>query len=438
MALRDRHAEYYHDFARVATSEMEGPHQVEAGRRFAAEHENLLGAISSRIDRGDVDLALGLLAASATTSSVGYALRLPTDTLGLDDTSEHPLYPFGLAIAASEAAARGDRMDAERLCEEAVAAERRLGGDPERLVDEWVAAARQQLAMSVGSIPRSCPIRRRRGRDRPGDGPARGARTRTRCRGDLVHDDRRSRHQRAVATEGLAVARRFGNSTYLGLNLAWFAGALADTDPDHATTLLHENIQRWDSLDYEHAAEITNATLISARIRDWPTALELAPHTIRHLHWTGERPQLAGILNILARVLAPNDPESAAVIQGAARRLHDHGARTRRLHPRRSRSVTRPTRPPNSPRPRRIRRRTPARNHRPALHRARRRTPTARYAKATRWTPTKSPPTRSTPPHKQPPSRQQRPESQRRAARPQDPAHRTFTPPRQAAPITHL
>ena len=105
------------------------------------------------------------------------------------------------------------------------------------------------------------------------------------------------------------------------MNLAALAGALADRDPDRAASLLHEDIERWASLDYENGAEITNATLISARIRDWPTALELAPRAIRHLHWNGDRPQLAGILNIVARVLASNDPESATVLQGAARRI---------------------------------------------------------------------------------------------------------------------
>jgi hypothetical protein len=124
-----------------------------------------------------------------------------------------------------------------------------------------------------------------------------------------------------LATEGLAAARRLGAPSYIGLNLAALAGALADRDPERAAALLHEDIERWASLDYENSTEITNATLISARMQDWPTALELAPRAIRHLHWTGDRPQLAGILNILARVLAPNDPESAAVIQGAARRI---------------------------------------------------------------------------------------------------------------------
>src|SRR5207247_2448274 len=83
-------------------------------------------------------------------------------------------------------------------------------------------------------------------------------------------------------------ARGLGNPSMIGLSLAALAGALADRDPDRAAALLHEDIERWVSRDYENPAEVTNAALISARIRDWPTALELAPRAIRHLHWTGD------------------------------------------------------------------------------------------------------------------------------------------------------
>jgi hypothetical protein len=54
---------------------------------------------------------------------------------------------------------------------------------------------------------------------------------------------------------------------------------------------------------------------------DWSLVLTLAPVAIQHLHWVGDRPFLAGILNVVARALAPNDPESAAVLQGASRRF---------------------------------------------------------------------------------------------------------------------
>ena len=39
------------------------------------------------------------------------------------------------------------------------------------------------------------------------------------------------------------------------------------------------------------------------------------------LHWASDRPQISGVLNVVARAIVDQDPESAAVIQGAARQL---------------------------------------------------------------------------------------------------------------------
>jgi tetratricopeptide (TPR) repeat protein len=300
---------------------VEGLNQLEAGRRLTAEQENLLSAMVFAVDRGDVDLALELFAASYSPAWVGSMVRLPTDALGLDGASDHPLYPVGLAMAAVHAALHGDRIDAERLCEEAVAAARRLGSDPDRLVDQWVANARSALAFAAGAFREAAQfgeqiteIGRATGRlSAVASGLATAATWYT-----MAGDPDTAL---PFATEGLAAARRLGNPSIIGWSLAALAGALADSDPERAAALLHEDIERWASFGYENAAAIINAALISARIRDWPTALELAPRAIRHLHWNGDRPQLAGILNILARVLAPNDPESAAIIQGAARHL---------------------------------------------------------------------------------------------------------------------
>jgi hypothetical protein len=41
----------------------------------------------------------------------------------------------------------------------------------------------------------------------------------------------------------------------------------------------------------------------------------------RHLQWTGDRPLLGAIINLVAHALATTDPETAAKLQGAARTL---------------------------------------------------------------------------------------------------------------------
>src|SRR5262249_48599736 len=90
-------------------------------------------------------------------------------------------------------------------------------------------------------------------------------------------------------------------------------------DPERARDLLRESIQLRASLDYENWAELTQAMLISARLKDWPLTLELASPSIRHLHWSGNRPLLATIFNLVARAVTPTAPAPAAVPQGAAR-----------------------------------------------------------------------------------------------------------------------
>ncbi len=124
----------------------------------------------------------------------------------------------------------------------------------------------------------------------------------------------------ALAGEGLELARQAGAPVSIAINLVALAGALADRDPPRARALLAESLDM-RATHFEGAFDATQGVLIAARMADWSLVLTLAPVAIQHLHWTGDRPFLAGILNVVARALAPVHPESAAVLQGAARRL---------------------------------------------------------------------------------------------------------------------
>jgi hypothetical protein len=66
---------------------------------------------------------------------------------------------------------------------------------------------------------------------------------------------------------------------------------------------------------------------------DWQLTLQLADRSIRHLQRGGQRPLLAGILNVVARALAQTDSEAAARLQGAARHLAVQLATARRTGP---------------------------------------------------------------------------------------------------------
>ena len=320
-ALRRRHAEYYRDFARLVQEEVQGPRQIEAGGRLVAEHENLLGAMNYAIDTEDVDLAFRLLYNTSRIWQIGYGLQLPVDAIGLPGAAEHPLYPFGLAVAAGRAANRGERHSAETLCDDALAAAQRLGSDPEDHVDQLVSSVRATLAFGVGALHDAAThmehfmeIARSAGRLPEVASALQAAATFHAMAGDPDAAI-------PLASEGLALARQVGQPTAIALNLAALAAALADQDPQRARALLRESIELRASLDYEVTAEISQAVLVAARIGDWPLTLELASRSIRGLHWLGVRPLIGAIFNVVARAIAPTDAEAAARLQGAARRL---------------------------------------------------------------------------------------------------------------------
>jgi predicted ATPase/class 3 adenylate cyclase len=323
-ALRVRHAEYYANFLQAAAGPALGPRQLEVGRQIAAEDENLLAAMTYAIDVDNVDLAFRLACISvATWLAVGWRLRFPVDPiLELTAASEHSLYPTGVAYAANQAAMRGDPETAKTRCDQALAAASALD-DPDRLVVEyWVESTRGVIAFARGNTHEAA-----RCQERAVD----AARATGGVEGDLAQGlgAAATFHVMAgepaaainLATEGLAISRRLGVPSLIATNLAALAGALVDDDPEQARALLHESIQLGSNLGYRNWAELTQAALVSARLSDWTQTLALAGPAIRHLHWTGDRPLLGAVINLVAHALAANDPESAARLQGAARTL---------------------------------------------------------------------------------------------------------------------
>ena len=237
--LRARHGEYFTDFVELVHEEMLGPGQIEAGRRFAVELENLRAAMNHAVDSQNVDLALRLLCKTPSGGvQLGYELRLPAEpVLGLGGAPDHPLYAVGLALAAWEAAIRGDGDESIALCERALGAAERFG-DPGRDAEYRVSMNRANVAYSRGTwiaaathFAHSADIARSVGRTqlmamnlctaafaRTMGGDASGA--------------------LPLATDGLAAARQAGMPTVLIMSLNALAGALADDDPERAQVLL--------------------------------------------------------------------------------------------------------------------------------------------------------------------------------------------------------
>jgi hypothetical protein len=209
----------------------------------------------------------------------------------------------------------------EATCEQALAAVKHFDSDPEHLVDEIVASARGMAATSLGRWAEAATHQERAAEI------CRSANRLAALAGELfgaaTHHTMAGQPDRAVpiASEGLTIARRLGTPIFTAQNLAALAGALIDSDPRRARTLLEESIKLRSALGLESSTISTPATLMAARTRDWRLTLQLAEQTIRYLHWEGERPWLSGIFNVVARAIAQRDTEGAALLQGAARSL---------------------------------------------------------------------------------------------------------------------
>ena len=321
--FRRRHTEYFIELAGVLHARLYGPDQVECHRRLDAEHENFLAVVGFAVDALDADRALRLVRSLPhATLQIGYALRLPMETLlELPGAPEHPEYPYALALAAWSAGSHGDRELAEQRADEALAAEARLGTHPDGEIDAVVLIAMVWVALSDGAWveagemqARAAAFYQSAGQLGYAAGCLSGAATLYATGGDVDAAI-------ALATEGLALARQVGPPVTTTMSIADLANALAERDPDQARALLHEAIERRVSLGVEMAGDVTQNVLVAANLQDWPSALELAARAIPLLHWDSNRPLISGVLNVVARAVVDEDPESAAVIQGAARQL---------------------------------------------------------------------------------------------------------------------
>jgi tetratricopeptide (TPR) repeat protein len=210
---------------------------------------------------------------------------------------------------------------AAELNEQAISAAERIGSDLDPYVAALIANTRAAIAMARGAWDEAAEHFETEAEiDRSADRFANLA-------GDL--SSAAIAHTMAgdldsaipLASEGVTLARRVGLPTYVTRNVAVLAGALAERDPHQARALLRESLELQHALGYEDQNALTQLALVAARLGEWPDASQLAAGSIRHLHWTGDWPQLAGIINVAARAIAPTDPIAAAVLQGSARRL---------------------------------------------------------------------------------------------------------------------
>jgi predicted ATPase/class 3 adenylate cyclase len=327
--LRARHAGHYTAFAEHGFEHLHGPEHVLWAGRLSAEHDNLLAAWSWAIGVDDVDTAFRILCSVPRGHEGGYQLGLPGEAaLTLSGAAERPDYPLALAITAVDAASRGDLGLAEQRCARALQADQRLHTHTDPGVENLVCQARADSALVRGAFADAVAFSEQAAGIARANGNlavasvnlANAAWART-IAGDAPGAV-------PLATEALTYARRVGMPYAIANGLLVLGIALADTDPDQARACLNEGLERSAALGYENANHLAFATVLTSRLDDTPSTLEIARPTIRYLHWARQPFTLSACLTLVARALAPTRPDTAAIIQGSAHGIHVRSLKT--------------------------------------------------------------------------------------------------------------
>jgi hypothetical protein len=316
--LRTRHCDWYREFASVVQGHSFGPGQIEWGARLARDHDNLLAAMAFALATRDLERAMWLLRDLPTTLMQvdDVVIFDPEAVLALPGAAAHPASTVALMLAGWQAMAHGDYPRVSELCDQALAAEQRLGPIPDSHLAMFVSYLRSQVAQ-VGSQREAAEHSLDASRHaRADDLPGMTAFFLGSAANFLGWLDPTA--ALPLATQGLALARQTGAPIPVTRNLLGLAEALALDDPHQARVLLDESLQLAATLGYETPSLLNHAVFMSGRLAAWPTTLRTANRALHHqLRSGGTAPVLlVGILTLVARGLAEPRPEPAAVIQG--------------------------------------------------------------------------------------------------------------------------
>ena len=296
------------------------PAELEWWQRFSREIDNIRVALTWAIEAGNVDTTLRLLALDESwiitnSPELTSVLRSAAEkALAIPGINEDPRFPIVLVCEAMHRQDLGDREGLERFCDEALAAEQRLGVAPSPSV--W--AARTWVAISEGRVDEYVEFGEHvlaicRARDDP-------VRLTLALNGAaLAHALRGDDMPTAVALvdEALDLADALAIPTVLAGTRAFAAFVLADVEPDRALALMDKALQADDANRTRRNPVHSVLGDVAERLGDRRRALEFFAIGMEEQHWLGNTEMVGRMLRRIGLRLVDDDPEAAAIAIGA-------------------------------------------------------------------------------------------------------------------------
>jgi predicted ATPase/class 3 adenylate cyclase len=319
--LRTGHAVYYASFAEEAMTGMAGPDGFEWERRLEAEFDNIRAALAWAVDTQDVDVALRLFSLSGSPAMwtdvnlYSTVLEVTDRIAGIPGAADHPKFPQALAVAAFMTNGRGAGEVARRLCDEALAAERRLGTEPSPLVHVALA----NIAMQAGRLDEMVNhwVRVAELARSGGDSVFVAYGLAGAALGRALGGDATSASEEAEAA--LVVTHRLANPCVVQTPMAAAAFGLGNSDPARALVMAREIL----ALDPRRRLSfpLSIAGDLAARNGEDREALEYFAAAARIMQWQSVRWGVGTVLVRTGTILAERDPEAATVLDGAGEAL---------------------------------------------------------------------------------------------------------------------
>jgi tetratricopeptide (TPR) repeat protein len=225
-----------------------------------------------------------------------------------------------LILAAYQALINGDHDIAEKLCRQALEAERNLDAPlPGPRIEMDVCSVQAQASLSAGAYADAVAAYIRAAQLARDDGyPGLAAMYLAYCVSTTLLGGGAIEQANAKAEESVALARQSGNPGAIVISLNALALTLVDRDPQRAEALIRESVERSSVPGEEISAGFITACLVTGRLRDWDLTLAVSARAMYLARWSMPPLTAATALAECARVFAADRPEIAAVLQGAA------------------------------------------------------------------------------------------------------------------------